>query len=73
MLQSLLVPRPEPLAEAPQPLCPDKGYDVEEVRAVAAACGLVAHIRSRREQTEAKARGLASQPGAGWWNAPTAG
>jgi putative transposase len=55
-LQSLPVPRPEPLAEAPQHLCLDKGYDFEEVRAVAAACGFVAHIRSRGEETEAKAR-----------------
>ena len=54
-LQSLPVPRPEPLAEAPQHLCLDKGYDFEEVRAVAAACGFVAHIRSRGEETEAQA------------------
>ena len=56
-LQSLPVPRPEPLAEAPQHLCLDKGYDFEEVRAVAAACGFVAHIRPRGEDapaTEAK-------------------
>ena len=58
-IESLPVPRPEPLAEAPQHLCLDKGYDFEEVRAVATACGLVAHIRSRGEATEAKAR----QPG----------
>jgi putative transposase len=58
-LQSLPVARPEPRAEAPQHLCLDKGYDFEEVRAVAAASGLVAHIRSRGEETEAKAR----QPG----------
>ena len=55
-LQSLPVPRPEPLAQAPQHLCLDKGYAFEEVRAVAAACGFVAHIRSRGEETEAKAR-----------------
>jgi putative transposase len=56
-LQSLPVPRPEPLAETPQHLCLDKGYDFEEVRAVAAALGFVAHIRSRGEEapaTEAK-------------------
>ena len=55
-LQSLPVARPEPRAEVPQHLCLDKGYDFEEVRAVAAASGLVAHIRSRGEETQAKAR-----------------
>jgi len=58
-LQSLPVPRPQPLAEAPQHLCLDKGYDYGEVRAAATACGFVAHIRSRGEDTEAKA----PQPG----------
>jgi putative transposase len=58
-IQSIPVPRPEPLAHAPQHLCLDKGYDFEEVRALAAAFGFVAHIRSRGEETEAKAR----QPG----------
>ena len=52
-LQSLPVPRPEPTAEAPQHLCLDKGYDYEEVRAAAAACGFVAHIRSRDEAAPA--------------------
>jgi putative transposase len=52
-LQSLPVPRPEPLAEAPQHLCLDKGYDFEEVRAVAAAFDFVAHIRSRGEEAQA--------------------
>ena len=55
-LQSLPVARPEPRAEAPQHLCLDKGYDYEEVRAVAAACGFVAHIRSRGEDPETPAR-----------------
>jgi len=58
-LQSLPVPRPEARAEAPQHLCLDKGYDFEEVRAVAAASGFVTHIRSRGEQMEAQAH----QPG----------
>ena len=54
-IQSIPVPRPEPLAEAPQHLCLDKGYDYEEVRAVAAAFGFVAHIRSRGEAAPATA------------------
>jgi putative transposase len=58
-LQSIPVPRPEPLAHAPQHLCLDKGYDFEEVRALTAGLGFIAHIRSRGEETEAKAR----QPG----------
>ena len=58
-LQSIPVPRPEPRAHAPQHLCLDKGYDFEEVRVLAAAFGFVAHIRSRGEETEVKAR----QPG----------
>jgi transposase len=54
------VARPEPTAEAPQHLCLDKGYDYEQVRAVAAACGFEAHIRSRGEGTPATE---AKQPG----------
>jgi putative transposase len=54
-LQSLPLPRPEPLAEAPQHLCLDKGYDYEEVRVVVAASGLEAHIRSRAEAAPATA------------------
>lgn len=50
---SIPVPRPEPSCEAPQHLCLDKGYDYEEVRALAAALGLVAHIRSRGEEAQA--------------------
>jgi putative transposase len=54
-LRSIPVPRPEPLAEAPQHLCLDKGYDYdyEEVHASAAAFGFVAHIRSRGEAAQA--------------------
>jgi putative transposase len=55
-LRSIPVPRPTPSAAQPQHLCLDRGYDYEEVRASAAALGFVAHIRSRGEETEAKAR-----------------
>ena len=64
-LRSIPVERPEPLADAPQHLCLDKGYDYEEVRALAAACGFVAHIRPRGEDTEAKAR-RPGQPARRW-------
>jgi putative transposase len=50
---SIPVERPEPLAEAPQHLCLDKGYDFEEVRRLAAAFGFVAHIRARGEAAQA--------------------
>lgn len=49
-LQSIVVARPIPTAERPQHLCLDKGYDYEEVRALVAATGLVAHIRARGEE-----------------------
>ena len=35
-------------------LCLDKGYDFEEVRHILHAYGLVAHIRSRGEEAQAK-------------------
>ena len=52
-LTSIPVERPEPLADAPQHLCLDKGYDFEEVRWLAAAFGFVAHIRARGEAAPA--------------------
>ena len=56
-LMSIPVERPAPSSAQPQHLCLDKGYDFEEVRGLAAAVGLVAHIRPRGEEapaTEAK-------------------
>ena len=58
-LWSIPVQRPGPPAETVQHLCLDKGYDYEEVRWLAQAFGLVAHIRSRGEEAGVKAR----QPG----------
>jgi putative transposase len=52
-LRSSPVERPTPSPAEPQHLCLDKGYDYEEVRAVAAAFGLVAHIRCRGEEVPA--------------------
>ena len=46
--------RPVPTRAQPQHLCLDKGYDFEEVRALAAAFGFTAHIRSRGEEAQAK-------------------
>ena len=56
---SIPVDRPTPTPVQPQHLCLDKGYDFEEVRALAAAFGFTAHIRSRGEEAEAKQK----QPG----------
>ena len=52
-LRSSPVERPTPSPAEPQHLCLDKGYYYEEVRAVAAAFGFVAHIRPRGEDTPA--------------------
>jgi putative transposase len=44
--------RPKPTAAAPQGLCLDKGYDYEEVRALAAEFSFTAHIRCRGEEAQ---------------------
>ena len=46
--------RPRPTAAAPHGLCLDKGYDYDEVRALAEEFGFTAHVRARGEE----ARGL---------------
>ena len=53
-LLSSPVERPTPSPTQPQHLCLDKGYDFEEVRRLAAAFGLVAHIRARGEEAQAR-------------------
>ena len=52
-IMSIPVERPAPSSAQPQHLCLDKGYDVEEVRWLAAAFGFVAHLRSRGEEAQA--------------------
>lgn len=49
-LEALVVPRPPPLPEHPQGLCLDKGYDYDEIRALAIEFGYTAHIRGRGEE-----------------------
>lgn len=51
-LESIPVGRPEPTPERPQGLCLDKGYDFDEVRAIAAEFGFTAHIRARGEEAK---------------------
>lgn len=52
-LESIPIARPEPTPEAPQGLCLDKGYDYEEVPALATEFGYTAHIRARGEEARA--------------------
>jgi putative transposase len=53
-LESVPIARPLATNDAPQGLCLDRGYDYDQVRELAAAHGLVAHIRSRGEELAAK-------------------
>lgn len=55
-LESIPVARPIPTDQAPQGLCLDRGYDYDQVRELAAAQRLVAHIRTRGEELAAKVR-----------------
>ncbi len=52
-LAGIVVKRPDLRREAPQGLCLDKGYDYDEVRALVAAFGFTAHIRTRGEEAAA--------------------
>lgn len=49
-LDAILVKRPEPTLEQPQGLCLDKGYDYDEVRALAKEFHYTTHIRARGEE-----------------------
>ena len=49
-LESIVVARPEPTVEQPQELCPDQGYDYDEVRERVTEFGFTAYIRSRGEE-----------------------
>ena len=51
-----MVERPEPTTESPQGLCLDRGYDYDEVRALAHEFGFTCHIRSRAEEAKALER-----------------
>jgi putative transposase len=48
--------RPRPSAARPQGLCLDKGYDFDEVRALAEEFGFTAHVRARGEEAQALQR-----------------
>jgi transposase len=53
---SIPVARPRPSRRRPQGLCLDKGYDYDEVRALALEFGYTAHIRARGEEAQALKR-----------------
>ena len=52
-LESIPVERPEPTEGQPQGMCLDKGYDYDEVRAIADEFGFTKHIKARGEEAEA--------------------
>jgi putative transposase len=47
-------PRPKPTRRRPQGRCLDRGYDYDEVRALAEEFGFTCHIRSRGEERALK-------------------
>jgi len=51
-LESIPLDRPRPTPNRPQGLCLDKGYDYDEVRALAREFRYTAHIRSRGEEAQ---------------------
>jgi putative transposase len=55
-IESLATARPQPSPEAPQNLCLDKGYDYDEVRALAQEFAFTLHLRTRGEERRAKIR-----------------
>jgi transposase len=59
-LEEVQLTRPTPTAALPQGLCLDKGYDYDEVRAVATRFGLTAHLRTRGDEAQA------SRHASGW-------
>lgn len=52
-VDSIPVPRPEPSTDRPQGMCPDEGYDFDEMRKTLEKFGLTAHIRTCGEEAKA--------------------
>jgi putative transposase len=52
-LESIPIQRPKPTRRQPQGMCLDKGYDYDEVRALADEFAYTAHIRARGEEAQA--------------------
>jgi putative transposase len=55
-IETIVIERPEPTAEAPQQLCLDAGYDNSTSREVAAAEKYVPHIVPKQKEKRSKAR-----------------
>jgi putative transposase len=72
-LASIVIERPAPTRKRPRGLCLDRGYDYDEVRALAAEFGFTCHIRSRGEEAQALKREAAFVHVAGSSSAPTPG
>jgi transposase len=51
-LESIPVERPDPATEGKQGMCPDKGYDYDEVRDILVELGFTAHIKARGEEAK---------------------
>lgn len=56
VLDSIVIKRPKPTKNNKQHLCGDKGYDYPDVRQVLKEYGYTAHIKSRGEESTAKAK-----------------
>jgi transposase len=52
-IENIVIDRPKPTERDPQGLCLDKGYDYDEVRALADEFRFTAHIRRRGEEAKA--------------------
>lgn len=55
VLNNIIIERPKPTSKKKQHLCGDKAYDADNVREFVAFLGYIEHIRSRREERDAKA------------------
>lgn len=54
--ESIPIEQPVPTPDEPQHLCLDAGYDYDDVRMTLEEWGYTAHIRSRTQETQEKAR-----------------
>ena len=54
VLDSIVIPRPEPTAEQPQHLCADKGYEGKSAYQSMVERDYIPHVRRRGEEIEAK-------------------
>lgn len=54
VLNNIIVERPRPTQDKKQHFCGDKAYDAEQIRELVAFLGYIEHIKSRREERDAK-------------------